>query len=328
MLDEEDDRIAVQIALCLAKVGRVDYPKEWPSLLQDIFGYIQESKRGAVPLKGSKPQVLYKRGYLALSFLLKELSSKRLAQDQRNFESMTASLYEHVWLHWTEDIDAFEIMMEQKLQSRDPTVEEDCTKVIEILLLQLKCLRRMLLSGYPSDARTLELVPEVTASSSSLLKRYHTSINILISCRNCGLVGSKVEEMLQTFLIKLLKCLRQTQDHHPWSFVQSGSWIPFLDMLCSQCSNPVIWAGDAGQTYIKGLLTSLYNIIRCPGYRGSTSSLVISAGKAKEQKLKLERMAEDVQPLLRSYWSGKDSSLLGILIHKYFPLTKQELEQW
>eukprot|EP00890_Picochlorum_soloecismus_P003878 jgi/Picsp_1/4491/NSC_06712-R1_armadillo beta-catenin-like repeat-containing protein len=326
MLDEEDDRVAIQIVLCLAKVGRADYPKEWPSLLEDVFGYIQESKRGLVPLQGSNPQVLYKRGYLALYFLLKELSSKRLAQDQRNFESLTASLYEHVWLHWTEDIDAFETMMDQKIQNRDPTLEADCSRAIERLLLQLKCLRRMLLSGYPSDARTLELAPEVAASSFSLLKRYNTSLNILISCRNCGLAGSKVEGLLQTFLIKLLKCLRQIQDHHPWSFIQSGSLIPFLDMLYNQCSDPVIWAGDSGQTFIKGLLTSLYNIIRCPGYRGSTSSLVISAGKAKEQKLKLEKMAEDVQPLLRHYWSSKDSSLLGILMDENGEELHQELE--
>lgn len=328
MLDEEDDRVAVQIVLCLAKVGRVDYPKDWPSLLQDIFCYIQESKRGKVMLEGSNPQLLYKRGYLALYFLLKELASKRLAQDQRNFESLTASLYEHVWLHWTEDVDLFETMMDQKIRNRDRTLEEDCSRTIETLLLQLKCLRKMLLSGYQSDARTLELSPEVAASCSSFLKRYNSTLNILISCQHCGLAESKVEGLLQRLLIKLLKCLRQIQDRHPWSFIQSGSLIPFLDMLCSQSSGPVMWAGEAGQTFIKGLLTCLYNIIHCPGYRGSTSSLVVSAGKAKEQKLKLEKLAEDAKPLLRHYWSSKDSSLIGILVCKYFPLTKEELEQW
>lgn len=67
-------QIAVQIALSFAKVARHDFPREWPSLFQDLLAR-----------QDGGDLLLQRRVYLVLHHVLKELSSKRLTADQKNF---------------------------------------------------------------------------------------------------------------------------------------------------------------------------------------------------------------------------------------------------
>ena len=64
----------MQIAVCFAKVARQDFPKLWPSLFEDLTGHMQNG--------GS---LASRRVYLVLHHVLKELATKRLATDQKNF---------------------------------------------------------------------------------------------------------------------------------------------------------------------------------------------------------------------------------------------------
>ena len=52
----------------------MDYPRYWPGLVDDLLAVL----RGGDALRR-------RRGYLVLHHVLKELSSKRLASDQRTF---------------------------------------------------------------------------------------------------------------------------------------------------------------------------------------------------------------------------------------------------
>ncbi len=67
-------QIALQVALTFAKVARLDYPSAWPSLFADLLGRLDTGG-----------PVIARRVYLMLHHILKELSSKRLVADQRNF---------------------------------------------------------------------------------------------------------------------------------------------------------------------------------------------------------------------------------------------------
>lgn len=73
-------QLAVQVALVLAKVARTDYPAEWPSLFEDLISRMQ-----------SNSVLTTRRIYLTLHHIMKELASKRLAVDQRNFAEVTDS---------------------------------------------------------------------------------------------------------------------------------------------------------------------------------------------------------------------------------------------
>ena len=67
-------QLAIQVAIVFAKVARTDYPKEWPSLFDELTSRLQANS-----------VLTTRRVYLALHHIIKELSSKRLAADQRNF---------------------------------------------------------------------------------------------------------------------------------------------------------------------------------------------------------------------------------------------------
>jgi len=67
-------QFAVLLALVFAKIARTDYPKHWPSLMDDLLAVM-----------GEGDGLRRRRAYLVLHHVLKELSSKRLAADQRTF---------------------------------------------------------------------------------------------------------------------------------------------------------------------------------------------------------------------------------------------------
>ena len=68
----------MQVAVIIAKVARVDFPRQWPSLFNDLLGKL-----------GSSDTLTTRRTYLVLHHVLKELSSKRLAPDQRAFADVS-----------------------------------------------------------------------------------------------------------------------------------------------------------------------------------------------------------------------------------------------
>ena len=98
-------------------------------------------------------------------------------------------------------------------------------------LLQLKALRRMVVFGFPSDARSLQQVPAVGQIAPPLLQ----TLQQFAAARAAGRGGagagqqqqqappqaqqqqrSQVQAMLDRAVLKLLKTLRQIQETHPW----------------------------------------------------------------------------------------------------------------
>jgi len=71
-------QLAVQVAVVFAKIARNDYPRQWPSVFVDLSALMQTGSTLSV-----------RRVYLVLHHILKELSSKRLASDQRNFANVS-----------------------------------------------------------------------------------------------------------------------------------------------------------------------------------------------------------------------------------------------
>jgi Exportin 1-like protein len=67
-------QIALQFALAVARIARIDYPNHWPSLFEDVLQQLQGNSLLAA-----------RRVYLVLHHILKELASKRLAADQAIF---------------------------------------------------------------------------------------------------------------------------------------------------------------------------------------------------------------------------------------------------
>ena len=71
-------QLAVPVAVALAKVARAEYPKIWPTMIQDVVAMMQD---------GVTLQV--RRCFLVLHHIIKELASMRLPADKLNFEGVS-----------------------------------------------------------------------------------------------------------------------------------------------------------------------------------------------------------------------------------------------
>lgn len=299
LLDDPDDQIGLQVAVALAKVGRVDYPKEWPDLCEVLLGRI---------CHGGENDHQVCRAYTALHLLLKELGSKRLAIDQKNFESLCGDiLYGPVFQMWMNDV--------ERLASSANASHDFKMGLIQRIVLQLKCLKRILIHGFQSDSKTLVIASQVERSCPVLVQALQSWIS----------ATDELVRLLEGAIVKIVKILVGIQEVHCWAF--AGSLVPFLELTSEQLAAPRLWSGGK---YVKTLLSGMHNVLKCPGYRGSSSALVMTAGKAREQKVQLESMAEHVKPVLRGFFTGgRDATFLcQIIIDRYFVHTQEELQLW
>lgn len=135
------------------------------------------------------------RTLLVLHHVLKELASKRLQSDQRAFEAVAALLIGPLASRWSADTAALLALLSNPGGGPAP--------IYGSWLLGLKCLRRLLAYGFPSDARTLTCSSEVVAALPALLS----------ALRALGLLQ---RDEAQEGTLKLLKALLHLQELHPW----------------------------------------------------------------------------------------------------------------
>lgn len=94
----------------------------------------------------------------------------------------------------------------------------------------LQALRRLIVFGFQSDARTLEPVPVVTQTVPVLLQALQT----LLAARPAkGAPRSQLAVMLDRGLIKLAKVITNVQEAHPWYLPPNLLSMPFCTGLHS-----------------------------------------------------------------------------------------------
>ena len=81
---------------------------------------------------------------------------------------------------------------------------------------RLQALRRMLLFGFQSDARTLQQVPVVPGVVQGLLEALQALLSLRPALRQPA-ARTQAAIMLERGLIKMAKTLVSTQETHPWS---------------------------------------------------------------------------------------------------------------
>ena len=103
----------------------------------------------------------------------------------------------------------------------------------------LQALRRLIVFGFQSDARTLEPVPVVTQTVPVLLQALQT----LLAARPAkGAPRSQLAVMLDRGLIKLAKVITNVQEAHPWYFTPKTCSLCFFAEVPQAVANtrPVI----------------------------------------------------------------------------------------
>jgi len=341
LMEEEDSQIAIQLAVVISKMARFDYPKSWPQLFTELVSRLPPPT-SAENIQSNTVVAIPRRTILVLHHVLKELSSKRLASDQKCFEQLTSQIIQHIWSMWLADTTAITAILPSS--SLSTNMQPSILLVLERWLLELKVLSRLLLFGYSSDSKTLEPVAVVTQAVNPLLQALAAMSRCLAAQQQQRAINHSRMQfriMAERGIVKLLKILRKLVDTHPWSVFQSGALIPALEFCCSeilqQDNNNNGTGSSAGKTssslisedHTKEALMFIITTLNSKSYKGSSVTLALGSA-ARTQLDTLKSAASQVKPLLEQFLSANNNRerLCYTLVMHYLPLKKSELEDW
>uniref|UniRef100_A0A673H6J0 Importin-11 n=1 Tax=Sinocyclocheilus rhinocerous TaxID=307959 RepID=A0A673H6J0_9TELE len=182
--NEPVNQIATQIAVLIAKVARLDCPRQWPELIPILLE--------SVKVQDSLQQ---HRALLTFYHVTKTLASKRLATDRRLFQDLASSIYSFACSLWNHHTDTFL----QQIYTGD---QQASLSSLERTLLSLKVLRKLTVHGFVELQNNMEVMP----------------FHLLFAGRQFG-PGSLCREKLEKTIILFTKVLLDFLEYHPCPFI-------------------------------------------------------------------------------------------------------------
>ncbi|XP_057689047.1 importin-11 [Corythoichthys intestinalis] len=286
--NEPVNQIATQIAVLIAKVARLDCPRQWPELIPILL----ESVKGQDGLQQH-------RALLTFYHVTKTLSSKRLAQDRRLFQDLASGIYSFACSLWSHHTDCFL----QQICARDETT---AMASLERTLLSLKVLRKLTVHGFQEPQQNMEVMGFLNAVFERLKQ-------FLECCRQIG-PGSTCREKLEKTIILYTKVLLDFLEYHPCAF------IPLIQRSLEFSVSYVFTPAGEGITFERFIvqcmnLTKI--IVKNDAYKPAKN---IEDSKPESLEAHKIKTAFFTHPTL--------TEIGRRLVSHYFLLTKEELAMW
>ncbi|KAK9124553.1 hypothetical protein Sjap_014155 [Stephania japonica] len=313
---EENYQISLQLSVLISKIARIDYPKEWPELFSILAQMLQ-----------SADILTSYRIFLVLYRTLKELSTKRLTSDQKNFAEISSLLFEFCWHLWQKDVQmilpAFGTLTQRFSSNASVDHHEDLYLICERWLLCLKVVRQLVVSGFQSDAKTVQEVRPVKEVCPVLLTAIQSFLPYYSSLKE---LHPKFWDFTKRACTKILKVLVTVQKSHPYSFGDKCVLPPVVDF----CLNRIISPEPEITTFEQFLIHCMVmvkTVLECKEYKNITGRAINENGVTKEQVKKT--ISGVVGDMLKSLMPVERVVLLcNILIRRYFVLTASDLDEW
>ncbi|RDX87333.1 Importin-11, partial [Mucuna pruriens] len=334
-LREENDQIALMLAVLISKIARIDYPKEWP----DIFLVLSQQLQSADVLASH-------RIFLILFRTLKELSTKRLTSDQRNFAEISSHFFDYSWRLWQSDVQTILHGFSSLSQSCNLNAEDQPHELYlkcERWLLCSKIVRQLIISGFQSDSKCFqevrpvkEVSPVLLSAIQSLLPYCETSIScvfmfilkfLLFADSSFQKQYPKFWDFVKRACTKLMKILVAFQGRHPYSFGDKFVLSSVMDFCLNRITDPEPYQLSFEQFLIQ-CMVMIKNILECKEYKPSLTGRVMD-----ENGVTLELMKKNISSAVGGVLTSllpteRIVHLCNVLISRYFVLTTSDLEEW
>uniref|UniRef100_A0A8C4NCP5 Importin-11 n=1 Tax=Eptatretus burgeri TaxID=7764 RepID=A0A8C4NCP5_EPTBU len=225
--NEPVNQVATQVAVLIAKVARLDYPRQWPELIPCLLNGVRAGHGLA-----------QHRALLTLHHVTKTLATKRLANDRHLFVELASSIYGFtcsLWMHHTE-------RFLQATQTGDETAD-----ALEHMHLTLKVLRKLTIYGFPEP----HMQPEAMEFLNAIFGRTSQFLDCL--CRLPLEHGCR--ERLEKSIILCTKVLLDMVDQHAFSFV------PFLSRTL-EFAGSFIFGSTAGKSPSQRFLVQCMSLVK------------------------------------------------------------------
>lgn len=225
--------LAVQLAVVIAKVARLDCPKEWPELVPTLLTAVRDSDL-----------LVQHRALLTLHHVVKTLSSKRLAGDRRLFQELTGNVYSFALSLWNTHTEMFFQQFSENPLNATPSLEK--------ALLALRILRKLTVHGFQKPHESEDAVTFINMvfdRAKTMLECSKFQFQIFTSFKFCihivnilvqlttftvsvvfidvksFVLGkqlpkkSNMVELIEKFVTHLTKVLMSVLETHPFSFI-------------------------------------------------------------------------------------------------------------
>lgn len=140
--NEPDRRLALQNALFVAKIIRIDYPHDWPAAVYDVLGPVQAL------MKTGDPHAQLWAPLLLLLVVVKELSTARLMRTRRSFYADGHNVLQTVGSVYMGVFQSCHSSLE-----REGDTEGHAVLDMENCLICLRILRRLMVSAFETPSR-------------------------------------------------------------------------------------------------------------------------------------------------------------------------------
>nr|XP_046243675.1 importin-11 [Scatophagus argus] len=286
--NEPVNQIATQIAVLIAKVARLDCPRQWPELIPILL----ESVKGQDGLQQH-------RALLTFYHVTKTLASKRLAQDRRLFQDLASGIYSFACSLWSHHTDCFL----QQIYARD---EAAALSSLERTLLSLKVLRKLTVHGFQEPQQNMEVMGFLNAVFERLKQ-------FLECCRQVG-PDNTCREKLEKTIILYTKVLLDFLEYHPCAF------IPLIQRSLEFAVSYVFTPAGEGVTFerfIVQCMNLIKMIVKNDAYKPAKN---IDDSKPESLEAHKIKTAFFTHPTL--------TEIGRRLVSHYFLLTEEELAMW
>lgn len=314
---EENSQIALQLAVLISKIARIDYPKDWPDLFSILAQHLQ-----------SADMLASHRIFMVLFRTLKELSTKRLTSDKRIFSEIASHLFEYTWSLWQRDVQSilqgFSALSQALTSTSILEQQNNMLLTCERWLLCSKIIRQLIISGYASDVTSAEEVRQVKEVCPVVLNAIQSFLPYYTSFREGQI---KFWDFTQRACIKLLKVLVALQCRHPYSFGNKSVLPAIMDFCLNKITSPEP-ALTSFEQFLIQCMVLVKSILECKEYKPKLTGRVMSeSGDSLDQRK--QNISMVVADMLTSILPNDRVVLLcNILIRRYFIYTAKDLDEW
>ncbi|KAF9570878.1 hypothetical protein EC968_001317 [Mortierella alpina] len=298
-LDEEQKPLATQNAVLIAKIARIDFPLEWPDLLTTLLDIVRTSTANE---SDPRARLVQQRSLYTLHLVVKGLISKTLAGGRKQFQMVAPDLFSNVVNIYVRYIDL--------LFASNTTNIESLSGCLETSHMALKCLRRIVVHGFPDFATTEGPVAFFRLALEHLQKFMTFKESIPEQCSFLVTAVDSHIKLIGKFYLDLM-------DAHPRQFILSpgaGDVLRFYWGLLAGNGNEH-GAAPAQTTLIQGLLL-IKKTLKDPQF-------ILTNRDPEPVVVQCRHIIEN------EFMTAETSNKLAeILITKYMRLTEDDLDEW
>ncbi|NXN07176.1 IPO11 protein, partial [Indicator maculatus] len=286
--NEPVNQIATQISVLIAKVARVDCPRQWPELIPTLLESVKV-----------QDDLRQHRALLTFYHVTKTLASKRLAADRKLFYDLASSIYSFACSLWNHHTDTF-------LQQICTGDEAAASNSLERTLLSLKVLRKLTVQGF--------VEPHWNAEVMRFLHTVFERLKQFLECSRSVRAENLCRDRLEKTVILFTKVLLDFLDQHPFSFT------PLIQRSLEFAVSYVFTEAGEGivfERFIVQCMNLIKMIVKNYAYKPSKNIEDSSPETLEAHKIKT---AFFTYPTLME--------ICRRLVTHYFLLTNEELTMW